>query len=727
MSEFMVPCPCGACHPEGYVCDKIRGMRETRFSIMGMDCPVEERIIRDTLEGMAGVYTLAFNLIERTLTVRHASEALPAIREALAALDMGARIVDAEAAEVPAAAPTLPWKRLAVAGAFAALAELLDLLLPGASFPARFPMLAAAVAAIALSGLGTYKDGLLALRAGNLNMNALMSVAVTGAVCIGQYAEAAMVMVLFNVSEAIEDLSMERARRAIRNLLALAPETAETAQADGTWTRRPICDVPVGSRIRVRPGERIALDGIVVSGGSAVNQAPITGESLPVEKGVGDIVYAGTINTTGSIEFATTAPATQTTLARIIHTVEEAQASRAPVQRFVDVFARWYTPAVFAVSISTAFAAPALFGWAWADAVYAALTILVIGCPCALVISTPVTIVCGMAAATRHGILVKGGMFLELGRSLRHLALDKTGTLTNGTPQQTDFIPLKAGDAVRITAVAAGLADRSDHPVSRAIARRAAQDGIAPLPVENFFAEPGRGVAGTVEGTPWHLGSPALARELGAYPPEIEVRVRGLEDEGKTVSLLIGPDGAAGIFAVADTVRVSCALAVCELRELGVRTVMLTGDNARTAAAIARQAGVDDCKSDLLPEDKLHAVEELAAQGGAVGMVGDGINDAPALARAHIGFAMAGGGTDTAIETADVALMDDDLRKIPRFIRLSRGTWNILVQNIALALGIKALFFGLAFAGLATMWMAVFADVGTTLIVVANGMRAMRQ
>lgn len=711
--------------------------RVTVFAIEGMDCPVEERLVRDKLAGMPGVVSLECNLMQRTLRVAHAPAALPAVAAALASLGMGARMLESDAAGVPAA-PRIPWARLAVAGGFAALAEALDLLLHwqsglwGAEASVlhsllRVAMPVASVVAIALSGLTTYRKGWLAVRNGNLNINALMSVAVTGAVCIGQYPEAAMVMVLFNISEAIEAMSLNRARNAIRKLLALAPETAVVAQDDGSWAERDIRLVATGSRVRVRPGERIALDGVLVAGHSAVNQAPITGESLPVEKTVGDIVYAGTVNTTGSFEFETTAGAAQTTLARIIHAVEEAQGSRAPVQRFVDAFARWYTPAVFAVSLLTALVPPLVQGRSWTEAVYTALVILVIGCPCALVISTPVSIVGGMAAATRYGILIKGGMFLELGRKLGCLALDKTGTLTGGRPRQTDFIPLGAADAARAAALAAGLASCSDHPVSRAIAEHAAGAGIAPLPVEDFAAVPGRGVTGIIDGERWHLGSCRLAEELGTDSAGTAELVRGLERDGKTVAVLAGPRGAAGLFAVADTLRESSIAAVRELRALGVRTIMLTGDNAQTAAAIARQAGVDDCRSGLLPEDKLRIVEELERQGKIVGMAGDGINDAPALARAHIGFAMAGGGTDTAIETADVALMDDDLRKIPRFIRLSRGTWNILVQNIVLALGVKMLFFALTFTGHATMWMAVFADVGTALMVVANGLRAMRQ
>ncbi len=584
-----------------------------------------------------------------------------------------------------------------------------------------------AVIAIALGGLTTYRKGWLAVSNLNLNINALMSVAVTGAVLIGQFPEAAMVMVLFNISEAIEAKALDRARNAIKNLLALAPDTATVLREDGSWREMDIREVAVGSRVRVKPGEKIALDGLVVSGRSMVNQAPITGESMPVEKKAGDTVYAGTINESGSFEFDVTAAATNSTLARIIHAVEEAQGSRAPMQRFVDAFARYYTPAVFLVSILSAIIPPLFLGGAWMESIYTALVVLVIGCPCALVISTPVSIVSGMAAATRYGILIKGGMFLEQGRLLNWLALDKTGTITYGKPRQTDFILTGQGSEKRARTFAASLAARSDHPVSKAIAQAATESGIQPLPVENFTALPGQGTSGIIDGKKWFMGNHRMVESLKLCSEQLEKQIFHLEKQGKTVVALMSENGVQCLLAVADTVKESSLEALREMKKLGVKTVMLTGDNEHTAQVIAAQVGVDEFRANLLPEDKLAAIEQLEQQGERVGMVGDGINDAPALAKAHVGFAMAGGGTDTAIETADVALMDDDLRKIPRFIRLSRSTYAILVQNISLALGVKALFFALTFTGNATMWMAVFADVGTALLVVANGLRAMRK
>uniref|UniRef100_UPI0034A0A739 heavy metal translocating P-type ATPase n=1 Tax=uncultured Desulfovibrio sp. TaxID=167968 RepID=UPI0034A0A739 len=707
------------------------------------DCPEEERLIRSKLGAMPGVFALNFNLMQRVLKVRHEPSALPAISAALASLNMDARLLDAQSEDISAIpAPKIPWKKLAVAGIFAALSEGAELIhewgakpfgldmsawTPGGYPVLEYLPLLFAVIAIALGGLTTYRKGWLAVSNLNLNINALMSVAVTGAVLIGQFPEAAMVMVLFNISEAIEAKALDRARNAIKNLLALAPDTATVLREDGSWREMDIREVAVGSRVRVKPGEKIALDGLVVSGRSMVNQAPITGESMPVEKKAGDTVYAGTINESGSFEFDVTAAATNSTLARIIHAVEEAQGSRAPMQRFVDAFARYYTPAVFLVSILSAIIPPLFLGGAWMESIYTALVVLVIGCPCALVISTPVSIVSGMAAATRYGILIKGGMFLEQGRLLNWLALDKTGTITYGKPRQTDFILTGQESEKRARTFAASLAARSDHPVSKAIAQAATESGIQPLPVENFTALPGQGTSGIIDGKKWFMGNHRMVESLKLCSEQLEKQIFHLEKQGKTVVALMSENGVQCLLAVADTVKESSLEALREMKKLGVKTVMLTGDNEHTAQVIAAQVGVDEFRANLLPEDKLAVIEQLEQQGEKVGMVGDGINDAPALAKAHVGFAMAGGGTDTAIETADVALMDDDLRKIPRFIRLSRSTYAILVQNISLALGVKALFFALTFTGNATMWMAVFADVGTALLVVANGLRAMRK
>lgn len=538
-----------------------------------------------------------------------------------------------------------------------------------------------------------------------------------------------MVMVLFTIAELIEAKSLDRARNAIQGLMQLTPERATVLQADGSWTDVDAKSVAVSARVRIKPGERIALDGTIISGRSAVDQSPITGESLPVEKTEGDLVFAGTINMSGSFEYTVTAAANNSTLARIIHAVQEAQGARAPTQRFVDQFARVYTPVVFAIAVAIAILPPLLAGGDWFDWIYKALVLLVIACPCALVISTPVTIVSGLAAAARQGILIKGGVYLEEGRKLTWLALDKTGTITHGKPVQTDFMPLNGSDAAKVRSLAASLASRSDHPVSRAVALAAQSDGVSLIEVDAFEALPGRGTQGRIGGATYYLGNHRLIHEQGRCSDALEAQLFDLERQGKTVILLADEQKVLGLFAVADTVKDSSRQAIAELHALGIKTVMLTGDNAHTAAAIAAQVGIDKARGDLLPEDKLNEIETLMGEGGkagAVGMVGDGINDAPALARANIGFAMGAAGTGTAIETADVALMDDDLRKLPRFVRLSRHTHALLVQNIVLALGIKAVFLVMTLTGEGTMWMAVFADVGASLLVVANGLRLMR-
>jgi len=613
---------------------------------------------------------------------------------------------------------------MAFAGVTATLSEVMYWIKGGN----HWVVVALALMAIFTGGLPTYKKGWIALKNRNLNINALMSIAVTGAMVIAHWPEAAMVMFLFALAEVIEAKSLDRARNAIRGLMNLAPETATVHEKDGSWTEMRANAVPLRAVVRVRPGERIALDGVVTSGRSTVNQAPITGESLPVDKAKGDSVFAGTINEAGSFEYRVTAEANHSTLARIIHAVESAQGSRAPTQRFVDQFARIYTPGVFAIALLVGIVPPLAFGGAWMDWVYKALVLLVIACPCALVISTPVTIVSGLAAAARKGILIKGGVYLEEGRKLVALALDKTGTITHGKPAQTDFIAL-SGDADRTRSLTASLAARSDHPVSQAVARAATEAGLALREVTDLAAIPGRGVRGSIDGHVYQLGNHRLIEELGLCSAEIETKLFALERQGKSVVLLANQTEVLAIFAVADTVRDTSRQAIADLHSLGVKTLMLTGDNAHTAEAIAREVGIDETRGNLLPEEKLKAIERLLTDGnaGKVGMVGDGINDAPALARADIGFAMGAAGTDTAIETADVALMDDDLRKIPAFVRLSGATAAVLTQNIVLALGIKAVFLVLTFTGQATMWMAVFADMGASLLVVGNGLRLLRR
>ncbi|SCY77524.1 heavy metal translocating P-type ATPase [Pseudomonas sp. NFACC37-1] len=701
------------------------GARLSSFRIEAMDCPTEQTLIQNKLGKLEGVQRLEFNLINRVLGVTHDLPSDAPIIQAIESLGMQADPLTpgqkSQTNDLPA--PAKPWWPLALSGVTALGAELIHF----TNAAPNWVVALVALVSILSGGLGTYKKGWIALKNRNLNINALMSIAVTGAVLIGQWPEAAMVMFLFTVAELIEAKSLDRARNAISGLMQMAPEQATVQQADGSWQVQEVKAIALGARVRVRPGERVGLDGDVVAGRSTLDQAPITGESLPVEKTVGDKVFAGTINQAGELEYTVTAAADQSTLTRIIHAVEQAQGSRAPTQRFVDQFSKIYTPAVFALALAVAVIPPLFMGAAWFDWIYRALVLLVVACPCALVISTPVTIVSGLAAAARKGILVKGGVYLEGGYKLDYLALDKTGTITHGKPVQTDYVVLDPTVQSTAPALAASLAARSDHPVSRAIANAAVDKQLAPQVVDNFEALAGRGVRGDIGGQTYHLGNHRLVEDLGLCSPELEEKLFALEKQGKSVVLLLDATGPLALFAVADTVKDSSREAIRQLHDLGIKTLMLTGDNAHTAEAIAAQVGMDQARGDLLPEDKLQAIEALYAQGHRVGMVGDGINDAPALARSEIGFAMAAAGTDTAIETADVALMDDDLRKIPAFIRLSRQTSSILKQNIALALVIKAIFLGFTFAGLATMWMAVFADMGVSLLVVFNGLRLLRK
>lgn len=704
-----------------------------RFRIPTMDCAIEESEIRRALAPIAGVSGLRFDLSQRLLSLK--AEAPPVLEAALAAI----RQVGFEPTPLDASvnaggedntapiASGLP--RLLASLLFALLAEALAFFAPDTR-PFQLGAMALAATAIGLAGFDTYKKGFFALRVGRLNINALMAVAVTGAFLIGQWPEAAMVMALYAIAELIEARAVDKARNAIKTLLAMAPEDAEVMQADGSWLRQLSGSVAVGATVRLRPGERVPLDGVITQGASAIDQAPVTGESVPVDKTVGDEVYAGTINQTAALEFRVSALASNSTLARIIHAVEEAQGARAPTQRFVDKFAAIYTPAVFVLALAVAAFMPWLMGWTWLEAVYKALVLLVIACPCALVISTPVSIVSGLAAAARRGILIKGGIYLEQARMLKAVALDKTGTITEGKPRLVEFQPIATNiDRTALARLAQALASRSDHPVSKAIAQgllSAAELSDVPAAVQDFKAAAGRGVEGRIDGPNYVLGNHRWIEERGQCSPAIEVALRVHEEAGRTVTLLAGEQGVLAICAVADTIKPSSRQAVAELIALGVTPVMLTGDNSATAQAIAGQAGIAEARGNLLPEDKLAAIKALQQRHGPTGMTGDGINDAPALAQADIGFAMGGAGTHTAMEAADVIVMNDDLQRLPETIRLSRRTRSVLMQNIALALGIKGVFLLAALFGNASMWMAVFADMGASLLVVFNGLRLLR-
>ena len=700
------------------------------FRIEQMDCPTEERLLRKALEPMHGVQALAFNLIERTLRVHHTLDDPHPIAAAISGLNMVPVLLnpagatgDEPIAEPAPAVSRKQWWLMGIAGVLALGSEAAAFITGDEK---SWPIAALALAAILVGGRGTLHKGWIALKNFTLNINLLMTVAVIGAALIGQWPEAAVVIWLFGLAEMIESLSLERARNAIRSLTALTPDTALVKQADGTWQEMPAKSIALDDIVRVRPGERIVLDGIVVVGASSIDQAPITGESMPVDKEVGDSVFAGTINQEGVLEYRTTTHKGNTMLDRIARSVQDAQAQRAPTQRFIDRFAQVYTPVVFIAAILVAIVAPLFFGQPWQPWIYRALVLLVVACPCALVISTPVTVVSALTAAARRGILIKGGLYLEQGRHLKTLALDKTGTLTHGTPALTDVVPMASSGLTADAAhrLAASLDTLSSHPVAKAIV--VGQEASALAPVQGFAALPGRGVKGSIEGAEYYLGNPRLVEELGAGSDALQTLLNSLEQQGKTVVVLARQGVALAVLAVADTIRESSRLAIADLQSLGVHTVMLSGDNSETVKAVAANVGISDARGNLLPDDKLAIITELSKR-GTTGMVGDGVNDAPALARADIGFAMGAAGTDTAIETADVALMQDDLRKLPEFIRLSRRTAWVLWQNIAFALAIKLVFFALTFTGQATLWMAVFADAGGSLLVVFNGLRLLRK
>ncbi|MGB6104925.1 MAG: heavy metal translocating P-type ATPase [Pusillimonas sp.] len=703
-------------------------LRGQSFRISGMDCSAEEAEIRRALESHSGIRGLRFQLGQRVLTIEANDAAIAPALEAIRRAGFDPQpLLSTPPVDGPSDGDThnhevVPGStsRLVAALGLAIAAELVGFFAPDTQVW-RGVGLAVAAAAIWLAGFDVYKKGLAALRRGRLNINALMTVAVTGAFVIGQWPEAAMVMALYAIAEAIEARAVDRARNAIQGLLAMAPEQASVRQEDGSWATVLVEDISVGSILRVKPGERVPMDGQVRSGQTSINQAPVTGESIPVDKTINDLVFAGTINESGSFEFEVTALASNSTLARIIHAVEEAQATRAPTQGFVDRFAAIYTPAIFVIALMVALIGPWALGWTWMQAIYKALVLLVIACPCALVISTPVTIVSGLAAAARRGILIKGGIYLEEARKLKAIALDKTGTITEGKPSLVEWFTVdKTADNAAVQRVAGSLAGHSDHPVSRAIAAGLVSgDGV----ISNFMALAGRGVQADVDGTSYCLGNHRLIEERGLCTPAVEAELKRNEELGRTVTLLADSAKVIALFAVADTIKASSRDAIAALQSLGVTAVMLTGDNQATASAVARDAGITEARGNLLPEDKLKAIRELQRDVGPTAMTGDGINDAPALAQADIGIAMGAAGTDTAMEAADVVVMNDDLRRIAETVRLSRSTHWVLWQNITLALGIKAVFLVLAVFGDASMWMAVFADMGASLLVVLNGMR----
>lgn len=685
-------------------------MGKSTFVISKMDCPTEEQIIRNGLRSVGGVKSLDFDLVNRRLTVEHTLDNDDSIVRALHSVGMGPD-------DGPGKKDWRPWVT-GLALALALGAETASFIGNHEDSPLSIVL---AVAAIALGGFPVLKKAMVAVRTLTLNINFLMALATVGAVAIGELGEAAMVIVLFAIAELIEAHSLDRARNATRSLMDLTPEEALVQDATGQFAIVHAHSVSAGDTVRVRPGERIPFDGEIVSGRSDVDQSPITGESMPVAKEVGDVVFAGTVNATGSFDFRVEHTHGDTTLDRIISTIQDAHADRAPVQRLVDRFAKWYTPIVVAMAIMVA-TVPPLFGGEWREWLYKALVMLVVACPCALVISTPVTLVSALTRAARMGILIKGGVHIERARMMTHVALDKTGTLTQGTPTVVTVEPLASLSEQDALAIAAAVEARSEHPVAQAIVRSAAIRKTA----TDFVSHPGRGAEATVEGTKYRIGNHRWIHEYDLCSDALETKLIEHEQKGQTVVVLWDDSGPLAVISVADALRKTSVQAVEDLHALGITTHLLTGDNATTARAIASQSGITNQHAEMLPEDKLAWVADMSSRGHHVAMVGDGVNDAPALARADIGIAMGAAGTDAAIETADVALMDDDLSSLPKFFRLSRATWFILWQNIVGSVVIKAAFIVLDFTGHATLWMAVFADMGVSLLVVFNGMRLLR-
>lgn len=616
----------------------------------------------------------------------------------------------------------LPYARLGTALVLAFGAEALEL---AGTFP-EWAVMVPALIAIVLAGFGTIKKGVLCLVRGVFNMSTLMAVAVTGAACLGAWPEAAMVMTLYEIGEMIESLSMTRARKAIRTLLSVAPNEVE-ARINGTWTKIPIETAPAGIVYRVEPGERAALDGVVEDGTGSMDESMITGESLPVQKAAGATVWAGALSLESTIVIRSTAAAKDSMSARIIRAVEEAEQKKAPLQRFVDKFAARYTPTVFVIAVAVAIVGPLVTELPWTTWIYRALVLLVIACPCALVISTPVTIVSALALAARRGVLVKGGVYLEEGRNLKNAALDKTGTITRGEPKFQTLTLIGASDETKVWQQAASLADMSSHPVSRAVSDAAEAKHVETRVVKDFKALPGAGTEGRIDGALLRLTNLKWLESKGLATPEVKAAFEAAHAKGQTAVALSDMFGVMGVFAVADTVKDGAAEAIAAMKRAGITPYLLTGDNSRAAQAIGTSVGIaaENIKAELLPEEKLSHIEALEGK-AATAMVGDGINDAPALSRARIGFAMGVKGADSAIEAADVALMDDDVGKIVWFKRLSELTHRTMAQNIIFALGVKVCFAVAAMAGVATMWMAVFADTGVTLLVVAWGLRLMR-
>lgn len=714
-------------------------MTISKLRVQGLDCADEATELRQTVGALAGVHELSFDYLRSMMVVEHDESLVPVAKllEAVAATGMRAEVWQDDPLKMVAPTDDGRWRRSALtmaSGCCLALAFACDWWTlgwrgamgggeSGQVFTARMLYVIAAL----LGSLIVLPKAWAAVLRGRLEINVLMVIAVSGAIAIGQFAEAATVSFLFAVSLALEAWSVGRARRAVEALMKLAPETACVLGPDGTEITVPPGDVPVGATLIVRPGERFPLDGRVQRGETSVDQAPITGESLPVAKRPGDDVFAGTINQDGAIEIVTTKPAEDSTLARIARLVTDAQRKRSQAEQWVETFARYYTPAVMALAVVVMVLPPLLGGGGWTDWFYKGLVLLVIACPCALVISTPVSMVAALASAANQGVLVKGASFLEVAASLKAIALDKTGTLTEGRPEVKEVVPLSGHTDREVLDIAAAIEARSQHPLAAAIVRHAESLGLQPKPADDFQAISGKGATAMLDGQRYWIGSHHAFEERGQETPEMHDRLEQLAARGQSVVVIANDEHVCGLIGLGDTVRVNAKDALEKLRRAGIkRIVMLTGDNPSAARTVAAVVGVDDVRAELLPEDKVAAVEQLVAEHGQVGMIGDGVNDAPAMARATLGIAMGAVGTDTALETADIALMSDDLSRVAWLIRHSQRTLKIVRQNITASLVVKAVFVILTALGHANLWTAIAADMGVTLVVVFNSLRLLR-
>ncbi|MFY0778926.1 heavy metal translocating P-type ATPase [Peribacillus simplex] len=586
-------------------------------------------------------------------------------------------------------------------------------------------------AAIIVGGYSLFVNGLKNLVRLRFDMHTLMTVAIIGAAVLGEWGEGATVVILFAISEALEKYSMDKARNSIESLMNIAPKEALIRRGHHEMMVA-VDEIEVGDIMIVKPGQKLAMDGRIMNGASTLNQAAITGESEPVFKTVEGEVFAGTLNGEGLLEVKVTKRVEDTTIAKIIHLVEEAQAEKAPSQAFVDRFAKFYTPAIMLIALAIAVVPPIVMNGDWSEWIYRGLAVLVVGCPCALVISTPISIVTAIGNAAKHGVLIKGGVHLEETGALKAIAFDKTGTLTKGVPEVTDFKVLSdVLNEQEVLSIAAALESRSQHPLATAILQKAANHDVDyhSVLVEDFTAITGKGIKGKINQEIYYIGKPHLFEEVAGlvFSDDVLNLISGYQNAGKTVMVLGDQMKLLALIAVADEIRESSKEAIRKLHALGIeKTIMLTGDNIGTAKAIGAAAGVHEIEAELLPQDKLTIIKQWKQKYVRVAMIGDGVNDAPALAASTVGIAMGGAGTDTALETADIALMGDDLSKLPYTISLSRKTLKIIKQNITFSLVIKILALLLIAPGWLTLWMAIFADMGATLLVTLNSLRLLR-